>query len=319
MGSLLYASQLMEQLMEVVKKVSQSQAHVLILGESGTGKSMVSRSIHDQSENKERPFVSLNCAQLQDEFIEMELFGHEEGAFTGAVGKRLGLLDVAKKGTLYLDQIDQLSPALQLKLLHFLNEGQFYTLGGHQAQVSEPRVISSSSVDLEKLVLKGQFNEDLFYRLNTVVLNVPPLRSRIEDIEVLILHFLKNGLHTYLNPSLEIDFDAFKILKKYKWPGNVYELKSFCERMLILCEGESVKVSDLPLSIKKPEQQDIETEFDPDISLHEIEKRYITKALNYFGGNKTKASKSLGVTVKTLYNKLHQYDLFDEYSANNNN
>ncbi len=313
-GPLVYASHLMTQLLDLVEKVSQSQANVMILGEPGTGKSIVSRQIHSLGEGHSSPFVSLNCAQLQDQLIEMELFGHEEGAFTGAFGKRLGLLDVARQGTLYLDQVDQLSPVIQKKLLQFLNEGRFYSIGGHQAMESQPRIISSSSSDIEKLVLRGSFNEDLYYRLNTVVLSVPPLRRRAEDVEVLATHFIKNGVHTYLNNSLTIDLEVMEILKKHNWPGNVYELKSFCERMLILCEDSRVKISDLPMNIKNPGQYDFITDFDPEVSLHEIEKRYITKALNYYDGNKTKASKALGVTVKTLYNKLHQYGIFKEFA-----
>lgn len=313
--TIVYKSELMDQLMKMVDRVSPSTATVLVLGESGTGKELIAQAIHDRSQRRSKPFVAINCGALRETLLESELFGHEKGAFTGAYARKIGLAEAANGGTLFLDEIGELTPGIQSKLLRFLQEGEIFRVGGKEPIKVDIRLVSATNRELDKEVAKGNFREDLYYRINTIVLSSPPLRRRKEDIPMLIDYFLKNGSHRYLNRGISVNQESMDVLLKYDWPGNIRELQNVCERLQILSEGETITPKDLPDFVKNPESKFILEDYDPSITIHELEKRYIIKALNHFDGNKTQAATALGITIKTLYNKLHEYGEFDRFAV----
>ncbi len=312
---IVYRSEVMNQLMRMVDRVAPSNATVLVLGESGTGKELVATAIHERSNRKNKPFVAINCGALRETLLESELFGHEKGAFTGAYSRKIGLAEVANGGTLFLDEIGELSPGIQAKLLRFLQEGEIYRVGGKEPIKVDIRLISATNRELDKEVMRGNFREDLFYRINTIMVHSPPLRRRKDDIQPLIEHFLSNGNLGFLNRGRSMSEDAMKIMMKYDWPGNIRELQNVCERLQILSEGHTIMPGDIPDQIRDPEQKIVTDDYDATMTLHELEKRYILKALNYFEGNKTQAANALGITIKTLYNKLHEYGEFEKYAV----
>ncbi len=312
---IVYKSEVMRQLMRMVDRVAPSNATVLILGESGTGKELISHAIHERSNRRNKPFVAINCGALRETLLESELFGHEKGAFTGAYSRKIGLAEVATGGTLFLDEIGELSPGIQAKLLRFLQEGEVYRVGGKDPIRVDVRLISATNKELDKEVLRGNFREDLFYRINTIMVQSPPLRRRKEDIPSLIEHFLSTNQNGFLNRGRQMNEESMKIMMKYDWPGNIRELQNVCERLQILSEGHVIMPGDLPEHIRNPDHKVVIDDYDPTMALHELEKRYILKALNYFDGNKTQAANALGITIKTLYNKLHEYGEFEKYAV----
>lgn len=313
--AIVYQSEIMTSLMKMIDRVAPSGANILVLGESGTGKELIARHIHDKSNRKNKPFVAINCGALRETLLESELFGHEKGSFTGAYTRKIGLAEAANGGTLFLDEIGELSPGIQAKLLRFIQEGEVYRVGGKDPIKVDIRLISATNRELETEVQRGNFREDLFYRINTIVVSAPPLRRRRDDIGLLVTHFLGNGNHAYLNRGRNISEDALKALQKYDWPGNIRELQNVCERLQILSEGHTIMMNDLPENIRNPEKADDIVDYDPSMTLHELEKRYILKALGHFGGNKTQAANNLGITIKTLYNKLHEYGEFEKFAV----
>jgi transcriptional regulator with PAS, ATPase and Fis domain len=314
-NKIIYKSEVMRNLMRMVDRVAPSNATVLVMGESGTGKELIAHAIHERSGRNNKPFVAINCGALRETLLESELFGHERGAFTGAYARKIGLAEVANGGTLFLDEIGELSPGIQAKLLRFLQEGEIFRVGGKEPIKVDIRLISATNRELDKEVVKGNFREDLFYRINTIMVHSPPLRRRKEDISILVEYFLNTGTGGYLNRGRQISEDALKIMMRYDWPGNIRELQNCCERLQILSEGHIIMPNDLPENIRNPEMKIVIDDYDPTMSLHELEKRYILKALSYFDGNKTQAANALGITIKTLYNKLHEYGEFDKYAV----
>lgn len=314
-NTIVYKSEVMRQLMRMVEKVAPSGATVLVLGESGTGKELVAQQIHQKSNRRDKPFVAINCGALRETLLESELFGHERGAFTGAYARKLGLAEVANGGTLFLDEIGELSPGIQSKLLRFLQEGEIYRVGGKDPIKVDIRLISATNKELEKEVMRGTFREDLFYRINTIMLQTPPLRRRKEDIPLLIEFFLSKGQNAILGRGRQMSEEAMKMAMKYDWPGNIRELQNTCERLQILSEGHTIMPNDLPEHIRNPDYKAIVDDYDPTMTIHELEKRYILKALHHFDGNKTQAANALGITIKTLYNKLHEYGEFDKFAV----
>lgn len=312
--SMVFASESMMNLMKTVEKVASSTAAILVLGESGTGKELMAHAIHERSPRRNKPFVAINCGALQESLLESELFGHEKGSFTGAYNKKIGLAEMANGGTLFLDEIGELTPGIQAKLLRFLQEGELYRVGGKEPIRVDVRIISATNKNIEKEVAEGTFREDLFYRINTIVLQTPALRLRREDIPVLVNHFLNNGSQSFLGRGRQVHEDAMKLLCDYDWPGNIRELQNICERLQILCDGHMIMVNDLPDQIRTPQQRLMLTSYDAKLTLYELEKRYILKALLHFQGNKTQAANALGITIKTLYNKLHEYGEFDKFA-----
>lgn len=313
--NIVYQSDSMAQLMKIVDRVAPSGANTLILGESGTGKELIAHAIHDRSNRKNKAFVAINCGALRESLLESELFGHEKGSFTGAYAKKLGLAEAANGGTLFLDEIGELAPAIQAKLLRFLQEGEIFRVGGKDPIQVDVRVICATNRDLEKEVQTGNFREDLFYRINTISVQVPPLRRRKEDIPLLINYFLSQGGNNFINRGRQMDSEAMAIMQSYEWPGNIRELQNVCERLQILSEGHTIMINDLPENIRNPQAQDETGEYDPTITIGELEKRWILKALAHFDGNKTQAANALGITIKTLYNKLHEYGEFEKFAV----
>lgn len=301
---MIHESAVMQKLVNMIDKVAPSNASVLIVGESGTGKELIARIIHEKSSRKNKPFVSINCGALRETLLESELFGHEKGSFTGAYTRKIGLAEIANGGTLFLKEINELSAGFQSKLLRFLQDGVFYRVGGKDTIKVNVRLLSSSNTDLEDEVSKDLFREDLCYKINSVTLRVPPLHKRPEDIVPLIKHFL--GDSTKMSPPAE------KAMVSYKWPGNVRELQNVCEALSVLFRAECIIFDDLPEHIKNSDNNTDESEYDPSMTLYDLEKMHVLKSLKHFNNNKTQAAAALGITVKTLYNKLHEYGYFDK-------
>ncbi|MEN0057358.1 MAG: sigma-54 dependent transcriptional regulator [Bdellovibrio sp.] len=313
--TIVYQSEVMATLMKMIDRVAPSNANILVLGESGTGKELIARSIHDRSNRRNKPFVAINCGALRETLLESELFGHEKGSFTGAYTRKIGLAEAANGGTLFLDEIGELDPAIQSKLLRFIQEGEIYRVGGKDPIRVDIRLICATNRELDQEVVRGNFREDLFYRINTIVVSAPPLRRRKEDIPSLISHFLNSSQHAYLNRGRSVNEEAMKALIRYDWPGNIRELQNVCERLQILSEGHMIMLNDIPENIRIGQTEKDVIEYDPQMTLHDLEKRYILKALAHFGGNKTQAANNLGITIKTLYNKLHEYGEFEKFAV----
>ncbi len=314
---LIYQSGIMTDLLKMIERVAPTQANVLILGESGTGKELLARTIHEKSNRKNKPFVVINCGALRETLLESELFGHEKGSFTGAYTRKIGLAEIANGGTLFLDEIGELSMSIQAKLLRFIQEGEIYRVGGKEAIKVDIRLICATNRELDMEVQRGGFREDLYYRINTIVVSAPPLRRRKEDIPAIVNHFLRCGTAgvSFMTKARTISEEAMTMLISYDWPGNIRELQNVCERLQILSDGHTIMPNDIPEFVRHPEEDQTAVTYDPKMTLSELEKRYILKALAHYGGNKTQAASNLGITIKTLYNKLHEYGEFDKYSV----
>lgn len=295
-------------ILQMVDKIAPTTATVLIQGESGTGKELIARRLHLKSERCNKPYITINCGAIQESLLESELFGHEKGSFTGAVMQKIGLCETADNGTIFLDEIGELSLGIQAKLLRFLQEGEFYRIGGKRPIKVDVRVVSATNRDLETEVKNSRFREDLFYRLNTITLRMPPLRKRKEDIPALLDHFLRNSRFGGAGQQIKkIDPRVIDVLTNYEWPGNIRELQNTVERLKILAENNEIRLEDIPFSIRMPKARTESADFSIDMPLEEVEKSHILRTLAYNQGNKTKTAQSLGITIKTLYNKLHRY------------
>jgi transcriptional regulator with GAF, ATPase, and Fis domain len=300
----------------MVDKIAPTTATVLIQGESGTGKELIARRLHSQSDRHTRPYVTVNCGALQESLLESELFGHEKGAFTGAVSQKMGLCEMADGGTIFLDEIGEMSLGIQAKILRFLQEGEFYRIGGKKPIKVDVRVISATNRDLEKEVKENRFREDLFYRLNTITLRMPPLRKRTEDIPLLVDYCLKNSRFGGVSQQIKkVDPRVYEALSHYDWPGNIRELQNTIERLKILAENQEIRLEDIPFNIRMPKAKADSGDFSVDMSLEDVEKAHILRALSFHQGNKTRTAQSLGITIKTLYNKLHRYGILGPAST----
>ena len=300
----------------MVDKIAPTTATVLIQGESGTGKELIARRLHFRSERADKPYVTVNCGALQESLLESELFGHEKGSFTGAVSQKMGLCETADGGTIFLDEIGELSLGIQAKLLRFLQEGEFYRIGGKRPIRVDVRVVSATNRDLGEEVKANRFREDLFYRLNTITLRMPPLRKRKEDIPLLVEFFLKNSRFGSSAQQIKrIDPRVLEVFTNYDWPGNIRELQNSIERLKILADNNEIKLEDIPFSMRMPKTKTESVDFSQDMPLEEVEKNHILRTLTYNHGNKTKTAQSLGITIKTLYNKLHRYGIIQSASG----
>ncbi len=306
-------SQKMRQVLETVAMVAPTEASVLILGESGTGKELIANALHQGSSRCDRRFIKINCAALPETLLESELFGHERGAFTGAVGRKPGRFELADGGTIFLDEIGEMTFSTQAKLLRVLQEREIEPLGSTRTVKVDIRVISASNRDLKDEVKKGNFREDLFYRLNVVPIHLPPLRERKEDIPLLIDHFL----HIYNeknNRSLKgFHPRALDAMMRYSWPGNIRELENVVERAVILTMDEYVSFSELPESISGETATTIQAPSKsgivPGMTIRELEKELILVTLEHNDGNRTRTAGFLGITRRTLQNKLKEYGI----------
>jgi len=300
-------SQAMRSLMQTIERIAVTDATVLIQGESGTGKELFAKAIHRRSLRAEHPFFVINCSAFQDQLLESELFGHEKGAFTGAAHLKQGLFEVADGGTVFLDEVGEMSQAMQAKLLRVLDSGELRRVGGTRNLRVDVRIIAATNKDLAKEVKAGRFREDLFFRLNIVVFTLPPLRERREDIPLLVEYFLER-LRAGSSGARSISPEALKLLIDYPWPGNVRELENTIERLLILSEGEVIGPDDLPPYIRFPEEAFSKEQL-AGLSLAEVERLHIMKVLSQTKGRKAPAARILGIDVKTLNRKIKAYRL----------
>ncbi len=301
-------SDAMKNVFRMIERLSQSDSTVLILGESGTGKELIASTIHYQGKRKDAPFVIVNCGALPENLIESELFGYEKGAFTGATRRKPGRFELADGGTIFLDEVGELPPSVQVKLLRVLQDGTFERLGGTETIKVDVRVIAATNRDLEREVREGNFREDLYYRLAVIPLTLPPLRERREDIPLLIEHFLQR-CNSRLGKQIVFSKDAVEALMEYPFPGNVRELENIVERMVTLCESDRVKREDLPQHVlKKGQKKDTPAQPLTKVA-QEAEKQYIIRVLKQTGGNRSRAASVLGISRKTLWEKMRQYGI----------
>lgn len=299
----------MRELFNTLSLVAPTDATVLLLGESGTGKELVANAIHQNSLRKNQPFVKVSCAALPETLLESELFGHEKGAFTGAITRREGRFQLAHRGSIFLDEVGEMSGATQIKLLRVLQEKEIEPLGSNRPIKVDVRVIAATNKDLEKEVKVGRFREDLFYRLNVVPIILPSLRERKEDIPLLATHFLEFYREKNGKELKGISSKALDLLIRYPWPGNVRELENIMERAVIMARGEIIVPADLPPAIQAlaKEKENEELHFPPGITLAQMERALILKTLEDTGGNRSRAAEILGINRRTLQNKLKEY------------
>src|SRR5215510_11377902 len=301
---------------KMIARVSDSSASVLVTGESGTGKELVARAIHTHSPRANAPFVAINCGALTETLLESELFGHVKGSFTGATGNKRGIFEQAAEGTVFLDEVSETSPALQVKLLRVLQEREVVPVGGAEVIKVRARVIAASNSDLEKLSTSGAFRRDLLYRLNVIQLHLPPLRQRREDIPLLVAHFLRKhapGPTEAIGP----DEKTMQSLTAYSWPGNVRELENVIERAITLNQGGVITIDDLPARIRLQQSNetpplsadDFEQLFSGLPNLDEIERRYILHVLDATGNNRKRTAEILGINRKTLYRMAARFEI----------
>jgi len=301
-------SQQMKEILELVENIADSNSTVLIQGASGTGKEVIARLIHLKSLRRDKPFIAANCAAIPRELLESELFGHEKGAFTGATYAKKGRFELAAGGTLFLDEVGEMSLSAQINLLRVLQERELRKVGGTELIKIDVRIIASSNKDLEQEVKEGRFREDLFYRLNVIMISLPRLKERKEDIPLLVDYMLtKYGFESGRGKK-SITKEGLDLLMKYDWPGNIRELENVIERLSILCKDKVIKPEYLLQNIKKEPKGELSI-FIPDKPLEEIEKQYIYEVLKENNWNKSKSAKILGVERKTLYNKIDKYNL----------
>jgi transcriptional regulator with PAS, ATPase and Fis domain len=312
----------MARLHELVARVAVSELGVLLLGESGVGKEVLARRIHELSPRTAGPFVAVNCGALAEQLLESELFGHEKGAFTGAARAKQGLFEAASGGTLFLDEVGELSPAFQVKLLRVLEERVVMPVGGTEVRPVDARIVSATNADLEVAVAAGEFRQDLFYRLNGIALEIPPLRDRRSEIEPLARHFLERAAERELRPAPELGSGTVAVLARYSWPGNIRELRNVIERALVLCTAGELLPEHLglraatppplpgpPRGVPEPDPSGLDL---PEVlrgQADEAERQQILDALEACAGNQTRAAERLGITRRMLVRRLEKYNL----------
>jgi DNA-binding NtrC family response regulator len=307
-GAFIGTGKRMKEVYELLQAVAASDASAILTGESGTGKELAARAIHDRSARAQGPFVALNAAAIPETLIESELFGHEKGAFTGAVTSRPGCFELAHRGTLLLDEIAEMPVALQPKLLRVLEDGRVRRVGGRQEFAFDVRVLAATNRDPREAVQKGLLREDLYYRLNVFTVTLPPLRERKEDIPLLVQHFLQEFNTKHKATVVAVRPEALDLLRQCSWPGNVRELRNVMERAVILAKGEWIEVSHLPPYLRHPEPE-AKIVLPPGTTAAETEKELILRTLEQTGQNKAEAARRLGLDVKTIRNKLKSYGL----------
>lgn len=307
LGGLVGQSPAMRRVMTLIEQVAPSSASVVIVGESGAGKELAARTIHELSPRRAGPYIAINCAALPETLMESELFGHERGAFTGADRRREGCFELANGGTLLLDEIGEMKPELQAKLLRVIEDGRIRRLGGSAEVVVDVRVIASTNRDLDTAIREGRFREDLYYRLNVFLVELPALAERRDDIALLVEHFLQQIAPPEGKTVAGVEAEALELMKSYRWPGNVRQLRNVIERALIVTRGPLIGVADLPAELRRGGAASGAFEIRLGASLDEVERELIKRTIEYAGGNKSRAAEILGVSLKTLYNRLERY------------
>lgn len=311
-AEIISASPEMEAVKKMILKVARSSSTVLIRGESGTGKELIARAIHNQSPRVTEMFQAVNCAAINENLLESELFGHEKGSFTGAHAEKKGLFEVADRGTLFLDEIAELDIGMQAKLLRALQEREIRRVGGTRAIKIDVRVVAATNRDLRAMVADGRFRDDLYYRINVLSVDVPPLRERRDDISVLINYFLKKHTRNTSRLVRGLTPETKRLMTDYGWPGNVRQLESAIERAILLCEGDLITIEDLPLEVRQESRPTVEGAFKlpPEgISFEDVERDLIMQAMEQSDFNITKAAKLLGLTFRTLQYRLEKFGI----------
>ncbi|HMK55077.1 MAG TPA: sigma-54 dependent transcriptional regulator [Dissulfurispiraceae bacterium] len=303
-------SDIMRELFSLIETVAASSSNVLITGESGTGKELVAKAIHYESPRSDKPFMPIDCTSLPEQLLESELFGHERGAFTGAHERKAGQIEYADGGTVFLDEVGELPLSVQKKFLRFLQEREFLRVGGSNRIKVDVRIISATNRNLDQEVRKGNFREDLFFRLNVIRIHVPPLRERKEDIPMLAAHFLSKCASANAKTISSIDSDVIEAFLGYDWPGNVRELENTIERAVVLCPSPTITIPFLPRAIR--DIKAARAGFGEGLNLIETEKRLIMRALEKTSWNQTKASEALGISRKQLRTKMKHHGLLPE-------
>ncbi len=306
------ASPKMETVKKMILKVARSNSTVLIRGESGTGKELIARAVHNQSPRSAEMFQAVNCAAINENLLESELFGHEKGSFTGAHAEKKGLFEIADRGTLFLDEIAELDVGIQAKLLRALQERKIRRVGGTHEMATDVRVIAATNRDLRAMVSDGRFRDDLYYRINVLSIDVPPLRERREDIPVLIDYFLKKHTRNTSRLVTGLTAETRKVMMDYSWPGNVRQLESAIERAILLCEGDQITLEDLPSEVRQDVGPASEGAFKlpaEGINFEDVERNLITQAMEQTDYNITKAAKLLGLTFRTLQYRLEKFGI----------
>jgi two-component system NtrC family response regulator len=313
-GHIIGKSKPMLEIYDLIDKVAHSRASILIIGPSGTGKEMIAKAIHYESPRKNRPFISVNCGALTETLLESELFGHEKGAFTGAIALRKGRFELADGGTLFLDEIGEMSPSLQVKVLRVLQEMEFERVGGTKTLKVDVRVLSASNRNLKEEVARGGFREDLYYRLNVMQIQVPPLNERMEDLKLLVEHFLEKYRQDENKIGIHLDQEAWKALYNYSWPGNVRELENVIERAVVLNTGGIIRLADLPSEISQVEEElNVEGFIPPHAPLQQtldlIEEKMILRAMNASNQVQAQAAEMLGISRHVMHYKMKKYGI----------
>jgi DNA-binding NtrC family response regulator len=311
LGPLVGQSSPMRRVMALVEQVAPSSASVVITGDSGTGKELVARTIHELSPRRSGPYIAINCAALPETLMESELFGHERGAFTGADRRREGCFELANGGTLLLDEVGEMKAGLQAKLLRVLEEQKLRRLGGSVEVPIDVRVLAASNRNLETAIRENHFREDLYYRLNVFSIELPPLSERVEDIPAMVDHFLRELDRPEGKIVTGLNDECLNALKAYGWPGNVRQLRNVIERALVVTRGPAITVADLPPEIKRGNGSSSTVELKLGVSLDQAERELIMRTIDFTGGNKSRAAEILGVSLKTLYNRLERYQVKD--------
>ncbi|HUX21787.1 MAG TPA: sigma-54 dependent transcriptional regulator, partial [Spirochaetia bacterium] len=297
--------------LDVVDQVAPTRASVLITGESGVGKELIADAIHNLSDRRDRAFIKVHCAALTESLLESELFGHEKGSFTGAIAMKRGRFELAHMGTILLDEIGEISPSVQIKILRVLQEKRFERVGGEETREVDVRIVSATNRDLKKEIQEGNFREDLFYRLNVVNIHVPPLRERKEDISLLVAAFLKEFSDENGKDIEGIDPKAKAALYGYSWPGNIRELRNCMESAVVMAKGRVITMMDLPQSVAAESDGDY-IKIEIGTSLSDAEKRIIQGTLTNEKGNKSRTAEVLGIGRKTLHRKIQEYKLIED-------
>jgi DNA-binding NtrC family response regulator len=299
-----------KEVFSIVNQVAEKDSTVLIQGESGTGKELIARAIHRKSKRSDHPFIKINCGALNDNLLESELFGHEKGAFTGAIKLKKGRFELADHGTLFLDEIGDVSTAMQVKLLRVFQEGEFERVGGETTLKTDVRLIAATNQDLQKLILQGKFREDLFYRLSVIPINLPSLRERKDDIPLLVNYFLEKMARKNRQINKIIDKDGLNLLVNYPWPGNIRELENLIERLVVISEGNKIESSLIARHLTNAGTINNGFENLPlEDALFSFEKNLIVQAMKKADGVKNRAAKILGIRTSVLYYKLEKYGL----------
>ncbi len=311
-GEILGQSKAIKNILELVEKVAPLDTRILITGENGTGKELVARAIHKFSERKDKPFIEVNCAAIPNELIESELFGHEKGSFTGAVSQRIGKFELANKGTIFLDEIGDMSQQAQAKVLRAIEDGKIERVGGGKKIEVDVRIIAATNKNLEEEIEKENFREDLYHRLNVIPINIPPLKDRKEDIQILVEHFSKDITTKHKKAPVIFLDDAIKLLKENNWSGNVRELRNVIERIIIIVDKKEISRADIEF-LFKPSKESVDDIIDGSNSFQEFkekaERAFIVKQLNENNWNISKTAELMDIQRSHLYNKMKKYEI----------